>query len=139
MWPHQLILCCAWVQCLLVLDHHHRHRLRHHLQHRLDLVNMRELSTTETLCYATVSYVQSGQVDYLETGRGSGLACGGVVPSKWSGRGSGIQLSLNENTSDEVVMHLCTYSSFLMFSYINFWSGTLRKLVRPPVKTRRLP
>ena len=100
---------------------------------------MRELSAAETLCYATVSYTQSGQVDYLERGRGSGLACGGVVPSKWSGRGLGIQLSLNENTSDEAVMHLCTYSSFLMFSYIKFWSGTLRKLVQPPVKTWHLP
>ena len=129
MWPHQLILCCAWVQCLSVLDHRHRHRLRHRLQHRLNLVNVRELSAAETLCYAAVSYAQSGQVDYLERGRGSGLASGGVVPSKWSGRGSGIQLSLNENMSNEVVMHSYTYSSFLMFSYINFWSGTLRKLV----------
>ena len=125
MWPYQLILCCAWVQCLSVLDHRHWHRLQHHL----DLVIVRELSTAEMLCCAAVSYTQSGQVDYLERGRGSGLTCGGVVPLKWSGRGSGIQLSLNENTSDEAVMHLCTYSSFLMFSYINFWLGTLRKLV----------
>ena len=131
MWPHRLILCCAWVQWLSVLDHH--------CWHRLDLVNVRELSTPETLHCAAVSYAQFGQVDCLERGRGSGLTCGGVVPSKWSGRGLGIQLSLNENASDEAVMHLCTYSSLLMFSYINFWSGTLRKLVQPPVKTRCLP
>ena len=86
---------------------------------------------------ATVSYMQSGQVDRLERGRGSGLTCSGVVPLKWSGRqDSGIQLSLNENMADEPVMHLCTYSGFSMFSYIIFWSGTLRKLVRPPVKTQ---
>ena len=36
MWPHQLILCCAWVQCLSVLDHCH--------WHHLDLVNVRELA-----------------------------------------------------------------------------------------------
>ena len=97
------------------------------------------VSAAETSCCAAVSYMQSGQVDCLERGRGSGLACSRVVPSKWSGRGSGIQLSLNENMSDEAVMHLCTYSSFFMFSYINFWLGTLRKLVQPPVKTRHLP
>ena len=121
MWPHRLILCHAWVQCLSVLDHRH--------QHHLDLVNMMELRAAETSCCAAVSFVQSGQVDCLERGRGSGFTCGGVVPSKWSGRDLGIQLSLNENTSDEMVMHLCTYSGFSMFSYINFWSGTLRKLV----------